>query len=119
MKLLKKILYLILILFVVVVVCYLIYSFTKFNDKGIDSTYYLDKYYLNEDRTVFVYFGDFEKTSFIVVNGDRSDVNIDYEKGLFILKSESEEYYFGQVTSDILYSSNFNDYFYNQDFFSR
>lgn len=117
MKFLKKILYLILIFFVVVVVCYLINSFTKFSDKGIDSAYYLDKYYLNEDRTVFVYFGDFEKTSFIVIDGDRSYAKIDYEKGIFILKAESAEYYFGQVTSDILYSSNFNDYFYNQDFF--
>lgn len=115
MKTIKKLLYLIIIAVVFITIGYFVTSFTQFNG-NIEQEVFRNSFFRTKDESGFISFGSFKNTV-LCVNGNYyfiSDVN--YDNGIFLLKDKNVEeayYKIGVVSEDIIYSSDFNTYFYN------
>lgn len=115
MKTIKKILYLIIIAVVLITLGYFVTSFTQFKG-NIEQETFKNAFFRTKDESGFVSFGSFKNTVLCVNDNYYFISEVSYDNGIFILKDKNiEETYYklGVVSEDIIYSSDFNTYFYN------
>ncbi len=120
-KALKNVVYLLTICLVIFVAGYFVFSFTQFNDKGVKQEYFSKSFYRTRNNDGFISFGNFNN-SVICVNDIYYFIKeVSYEDGIFTMSNRDNEevYYVGVVEKDILFSSSFNKYFYNNTLFQE
>ena len=115
MKTIKKILYLVIIAVVFITIGYFVSSYNQINTKiKIDVFQY--EFYRTKSEDGFISFGSFKNTVLCVNNNYYFISDVNYDNGIFLLKDKQQEntyYKLGVVNKDIIYSSDFNTYFYN------
>lgn len=116
MKKFKNIIYLLVICLITSVIGYFVYSYAQFNKgSSIAQETFRNGFYRTKNTKDFISFGSF-KNSVLCVNDVYYFIdNVEYEKGIFTLRDNDSEsiYLLSVIDENVLYSSNFNTYFYN------
>lgn len=116
MKRIKKIFYFVILAVVFLTIGYFISAYTQFN-RSIKEEVFMYGYYQTRDTSDFISFGDFKNTVLCVKQKFYFISDVSYDKGIFTLidSTNDKAYKIGVIDSDIIYSLDFNIYFYNID----
>lgn len=120
MKKVKKVLYIIMIGVILIIVGYFVTSYTQFKG-NIKQETFKNAFFRTKDESGFVSFGSFKNTVLCINNKYYYISDVIYDNGIFTFedRDNEESYKIGVINKDMIYSSDFNTYFYNITLFNK
>lgn len=110
-KVVKNILYILLIILLALVVGYFVVSCVSMNSK-VEKDVFLNSMYKDKTEESFIYFGDYTNSILYVNDVYYYPNEVDYQDNVFYLPTEESTFSFIAMSKDRLFSKDFKRYFY-------
>lgn len=116
MQKLKNVVYILGVVFLIFSIGYFIFSFSLFNHKQINQEEFFNTTFRSSDND-YICFNKFEDVELFVNDTKYNVQDLNYEDHFFYLTIDEleEKIVIAVVKKDILFSKNFNKYFYRSD----
>lgn len=126
MKVLKKVIYIVVVMILVLLSGYIIYSFSQFKSKSsIKLEDLIGVTYRSKNQENYLYLANEENVVFYVNESYYSSKELTYEKGIITITTDIEDEESDKVIKlafidyDHVFSSTFNMFFYNENLFNE